>query len=63
MERREGRRTLELVNVESVDLGVRLGVLDEAEEELGRLDGPATLDDTEGLGLGGTATEEEEEEG
>lgn len=44
----------ELVDVETVNLGVGLGVLQEAEKELGRLDGPATLDDTVLLGLGGT---------
>lgn len=45
----------ELVLVEAVDLSVGLGVLDEGKEELGRLDGPATLDDAVDLGLGGTA--------
>lgn len=49
------KRTGELVDVESVDLSVGLGVLEEAEEKLSRLDGPATLDDSVLLGLGGTS--------
>lgn len=44
----------ELVDIETVNLGVGLGVLEQAKEELGRLDGPATLHDTVLLGLGGT---------
>lgn len=45
----------EVAGVEALGVGVGLGVLEEAEEELGGLDGPAGLGDAEGLALGGAA--------
>jgi hypothetical protein len=41
--------------VEALGVSVGLGVLEEAEKELGGLDGPAGLGDTELLALGGAA--------
>ena len=37
----------EVASVEALGIGVGLGVLEETEEELGRLDGPAGTGDTE----------------
>lgn len=37
----------QVAGVETLGVGVGLGVLEEREEELGRLDGPAGLGDTE----------------
>lgn len=45
----------EVAGVEALGVGVGLGVLEEAEKELGGLDGPAGLGDAEGLALGGAA--------
>jgi len=42
--------------VKTLGVGVGLGVLEEREDELGRLDGPAGLGDTELLALGGAAS-------
>ena len=39
----------QVAGVETLGVGVGLGVLEETEEELGRLDGPAGLVDTESL--------------
>lgn len=36
----------EVASVETLGIGVGLGVLEETEEELGRLDGPAGTGDT-----------------
>jgi hypothetical protein len=45
----------QVASVETLGIGVGLGVLEQAEEELSRLDGPAGTGDTEGLALGGAA--------
>jgi hypothetical protein len=37
----------QVTGVETLGIGVGLGVLEETEEELGRLDGPASTGDTE----------------
>jgi len=42
--------------VETLGVGVGLSVLEETEEELGGLDGPSSLGDTELLALGGAAS-------
>lgn len=42
--------------VKTLGVGVGLGVLEEREDELGRLDGPAGLGDTKLLALGGAAS-------
>ena len=39
----------EVAGVEALCVGVGFGVLEEADEELGGLDGPAGLGDTEGF--------------
>jgi hypothetical protein len=39
----------QVASVETLGIGVGLGVLEQAEEELSRLDGPAGTGDTEGL--------------
>ena len=42
----------QVAGVETLGIGVRLGVLEETEEKLGRLDGPASASDTELLACG-----------
>jgi len=42
--------------VETLGISVGLSILEEAEKELGRLDGPSSLGDTELLALGGAAS-------
>lgn len=43
----------EVAGVEALGVGVGFGVLEETEEEVGGLDGPAGLGDAEGLACGG----------
>jgi hypothetical protein len=46
----------EVSGVETLGVGVGLSILEEAEKELGGLDGPAGASNTEGLALGGTTS-------
>ena len=46
----------QVAGVQTLGVGVGLGVLEEVEEELGRLLGPAGLADTKLLSLGGTTS-------
>jgi len=46
----------QVASVETLGVGVGLGVLEETEDELGALDGPAGLGDTKLLALGGAAS-------
>lgn len=47
-------RDLHFLSNKSLSLGIANGVLQQVQNELGALLGPATLGDTEGLGLGAT---------
>jgi len=46
----------EVAGIEALGVGVGFGVLEETEEEVGGLDGPAGLGDAESLALSGTAS-------